>query len=478
MFRRLYRTVDPQVIPPMMRVSYRRELAASFTIPLVMALIEGGVAGVIAKKVFDVGDWTVAVITAAPMFANLTSFIWAHLARGRRKVRFIVGLQLTILLVMCGIALLPETVGGGYAMAGMVVAARCMFSGIVTVRSTIWRQNYRREMRGQITGRFARVATLMMVLTSVTVAIALDGNPSAFRLAYPAAALVASLGVIAFSKLRVRQERQQLAYESRPTAKPTPHGAPDGIYEYDPADEQFSVWAVLKNDPVFRTYLFWQFTAGVSNMMAEPVFVALIADVTEPLGATDVGGRTVSLEYIVSILLTMIVPTGLAMIVIPMWGGLLDRLHVVRYRVRHTWLWPISQMLCFAGGLVVLREGGLVWGLVVLGVGRFVLGIAKGGGMIAWTLGHNDFASRRMTAVYMGIHVTLTGVRGAFAPFLGVALYTGWEELNLGVLSIPAFAGIGPGVFAVSAALSLIAWIGFWRLARKMGGDAQAVDAD
>jgi hypothetical protein len=478
MLRTLYRMIDPKQVPLMMRSSYRREMAASATMPLVMALIEGGVAGVIAKKVFDVGDWTVAVITAAPMFANLTSFIWAHLARGRRKVRFITALQITILLLITAIATLPETVVGGYAMAALVVAARCMFSGIVTVRSTIWRQNYRREMRGQITGRFARLATLMMVLTGTAVAIALDGNASAFRIAYPAAAVLASLGVVAFSGLRVRQERQQLAYEAKPTAKPTPHGSPNGIYEFDRKDESFSVWAVLKNDPVFRSYLACQFLAGVSNMMSEPVFVALVADATEPLGTTHVAGRVISLEYIVSILLTMIVPTTLAMIVLPRWGSLLDRLHVVRYRVRHTWVWPLSQIICFAGGYMVMFEAGLVWGLVVLGVGRFVLGIARGGGMIAWMLGHNDFASRRMTSVYMGIHVTLTGVRGAFAPFLGVALYTGWPLIDLGMVTIPEFKGIGPGVFAVSALLSLIAWIGFWRLARRMGATAQAVDAD
>jgi len=461
-----------------MRQAYRYEMATSMAMSVVMALIEGGVAGVIAKKVFDVGDWTVAVIIAAPMFANLTSFLWAHLARGRRKVPFIVGLQSAILLLMLGAALLPETRNGGYMMAGIVVAARCMFSGIVTVRSTIWRQNYRREWRGQVTGRLARVATMMMVITSVFVAIALDGNPSAFRIAYPAAALIGSLGVIAFSRVRVRSERQQLAYENRPAAKPTPHGTPDGIYEYDPADEQFSVWAVLRNDRVFRTYLVWQFLAGASDMMAEPVFVALIADVTEPLGATRMGDRTVSLEYIVSILLTMIFTTGLAMLTIPLWGSLLDRFHVVRYRVRHTWFWPLSQLLCFIGAMIVVRDGGLLWGLIVLGISRLVLGIARGGEIIAWTLGHNDFASRRMTAVYMGIHVTLTGVRGAFAPFLGVALYTGWRTIDLGFVQVPAYKGIGGGVFAVAALLSTIAWIGFWRLARSMGSTAQAVDAD
>ena len=478
MIRRLYRTVDPHLIPLMMRPSYRRELAASATMPFVMALVEGGVAGVIAKKLFGSGDWTVAVITAAPMFANLTSFIWAHVARGRRKVPVITALQILILLLTVGMAALPESVGGGFAFAGMIVLARCMFSGIVTVRSTIWRQNYRREWRAQITGRFARVATLIMVLVSAAVAFGLDSNPAAFRVAYPLAALIASLGVVAFARLQVRQERQQIAFERRPAARPTPHGTPDGIYEYDPADQRFSVWAVLRNDPVFRSYLIWQFLAGVSNMMIEPVVVALIADVTGPLGRVAVNGREVSLEYIVSILLTMILPTGLAMLAIPAWGSLLDRMHIVRFRTRHGWFWPASQLLSFAGALIAMRDGGLLWGPVVLGLGRVVLGIARGGGMLAWTLGHNDFASRRMTAVYMGIHVTPTGVRGAFAPFVGVALYTGWSGFSLAGVTVPAFAGIGAWVFVIAAGLSAASVGGFCHLAARMGDSLRTLDPD
>ena len=64
----------------------------------------------------------------------------------------------------------------------------------------------------------------------------------------------------------------------------------------------------------------------------------------------------------------------------------------------------------------------------------------------------------------MAIHVTLTGVRGAFAPFLGMALFVGWD--NMGWL--PASSGLGPWLFIVSAALGLIAWRGFENLSREI----------
>ena len=59
----------------------------------------------------------------------------------------------------------------------------------------------------------------------------------------------------------------------------------------------------------------------------------------------------------------------------------------------------------------------------------------------------------------MGIHVTLTGVRGAIMPFLGMVLYLGIAETG----------GIGAHLFAIAALLSVVSWWGFRRLHRDMG---------
>jgi hypothetical protein len=63
----------------------------------------------------------------------------------------------------------------------------------------------------------------------------------------------------------------------------------------------------------------------------------------------------------------------------------------------------------------------------------------------------------------MGVHVTLTGLRGASAPFIGIFLYTGWEGLQ--------WSGIGPWIFALAALVSGLAGWGFNRLYRSMKKD-------
>ena len=131
---------------------------------------------------------------------------------------------------------------------------------------------------------------------------------------------------------------------------------------------------------------------------------------------------------------------------------------MAEFRARQSVLWIVSQALLWAGALF----GSLWW----IGASRMVLGIARGGGSLAWQLGHNDFADQQNLSAYMGIHVTLTGVRGAIMPFLGMLLY-------VGILDQP---GIGASLFLIAAALSAVSWWGFRRLhldmsrAQKGGG--------
>ena len=59
--------------------SYRRERVCDGLWPVATAMMEGGFIGVVAAKIFDVHPAVLALITAAPMFGNLSSYAWARL---------------------------------------------------------------------------------------------------------------------------------------------------------------------------------------------------------------------------------------------------------------------------------------------------------------------------------------------------------------------------------------------------------------
>jgi hypothetical protein len=86
-------------------------------------------------------------------------------------------------------------------------------------------------------------------------------------------------------------------------------------------------------------------------------------------------------------------------------------------------------------------------------------GIADSGGVLAWNLGHNDFAKDHNASHYMGVHVTLTGIRGLIAPFLGVGIYQLLESWR---------PGSGVWTFLPCLILNSTGAMGFVMMARSM----------
>jgi hypothetical protein len=108
----------------------------------------------------------------------------------------------------------------------------------------------------------------------------------------------------------------------------------------------------------------------------------------------------------------------------PWWARLFDGSHIVVYRSKQGW----ALVLATAVTCVAAFTG---W-LPMLWVGAILLGAAYSGANLGWNLGHNDFASIGRAQQYMGVHVTLTGVRGALAPPIGIIAYEWLEALYRG----------------------------------------------
>jgi hypothetical protein len=124
-------------------------------------------------------------------------------------------------------------------------------------------------------------------------------------------------------------------------------------------------------------------------------------------------------------------------------------MHVLEFRSIHSWFFVVSS-ICIGVSIATHSVTGL-W------IGAAIRGIGFGGGVLAWNLGHQDYAPVEQSARYMGLHVTLTGIRGLLAPAFGMALYSVLLQSNFQA---------GPIVFYVGALLSAIGGIGFIFLAK------------
>lgn len=405
--------------------------------PMATGLLEGGFVAVLAAKAFDAQPWMIAVISAASMFGNMSSFFWNRLATGRAKVPLVTGLQLVVLMCVAAIALSPRSAQGAWVLVCAVVLSRLLIAGIITLRSIAWSLNYDRSLRARITGRLQAITSLMIVLTTGLGSLLLDSHPESFRWLYAAGLIAGGVGVWAYSGVSLQGEKRHQVMERRSERGKLGRN---------------NFMAILRSDPHYARYQSFQFISGLAAMMLEPPLVYLIS-------------KQIGANYAISIGIVLIIPFLLNFTSIHWWASYFDRVHVSEFRARQNALWVMGTLVMFWGAFNM----SLIW----LAAGRLLTGLVNAGGNLAWQLGHNDFAPKEQLSAYMGIHVTLTGVRGAIAPFLGMALYLGWDAKG----HVPASAGLGVWLFLLSALLGVVAWRGFTRLQQDMQALGVAGDA-
>lgn len=440
---RAFRSFLPSSIPYLSRRSYALELGSTTAFAFALALVEGGVVAVFAKQTFT-GivpetrlNFAVALLGAMDAMANILSFLWSPLAQGSPKVKFVNSLQVCVIAIIACMAALPTSEFGLYLLVLLVLTARSCWSGIITVRPTIWRSNYPRHLRAGIIGRFSTVQVVVVALVGLSLGALLDTNDENFRIAVPIFCLIGLGAVWFFSKVRVRREGDLLRRERSGEGVLPPWKGP------------LIVWRVLRQDRWYAKFMLWMFVLGTSNLMVVPILVITLRE-------------EFNLSYFWSILISSAGPLFIMPLAIPMWARVLDRAHVVRFRSIHSWVFVAAAVIFFLGALLHRVE--------LMFLGQLTMGFGYAGGTLAWNLGHVDFSPPSQTSQYMATHVTLNGLRGLLAPLMAVSIFEG----------VKAAGGDNPGawVFACSLILSVIGAMGFVQLNREMGKLASQIRRD
>jgi MFS family permease len=373
-----------------------RELLSWALTAVALGALEGGLLGVIVKNQFAqvasplVVNLSVAVVAGAPAFANLSSFLFAHLAVGRDKVIFLSRLmQLMALCLFC--MMLPSASPVGLIVfTVLTVIARVAWSGVLTVRASVWRANYTRRWRGHVTAKIVQIAALLVASVSALIGFMMDWSGDAYRLMFPLAGLGAWVASLVYRRTRIRQHGRLLRTEEA---------------ERTGGSRQISLGAaigVLRKNREFRNYMLGMMVFGSGNLMIVAMLVVLMND-------------HFSLGRMEQVMLTSSVPLLFLCFSISRWARLLASRHIFGYRAIHSWT--------FVSSYVVYAIAALAQWPLLLWLGSALLGAGLAGGHLGWNLGHNDFTDDARSSLYMAIHVGLTGLRGLLMPILGVAFY-------------------------------------------------------
>ncbi len=426
----------PSAMPWLARANYARELRASFFLPWAIAATEGSVIGFIVRKLYDgvVADtllnFLVAALIAAPALANITSFGWAVAVSGRKKIPFITGLQIMVVVAIMAIAAAPRSPLGLIIIIAAAYVARICLAGVVTIRATVWGVNYPTQ-RARMTGKFQAVSVTISSLIAIGLGYSMQIAENSYRILIPIFGLIALIGVGAYARIKVRTESTILAREQAQSGSTT--SSISNIKSL-----LHGIIRVMFDDRDYRRYQTCQFMIGIGNMMSWAPFVIIAK---EQFG----------LDYLPGLMLTQVIPLLMMPIFIPFWAKFMDRVHIVTFRAVHSWVFVVTFVLS-----LIAAQTHTLWLLYAASVAR---GIAFGGGALAWNLGHLQYVKPERSTDYMAVHVTLTGVRGLTAPFLGVALYSLYETL---------WPGEGSLVFAVGLVITLCGTFGFKSLSKAV----------
>ncbi len=416
----------------MSRANYRRELVGAALFPLALAAVEGSVVAVVVKKGYEgsvpptVLALVIGLLAAAPEMANITSFFWAALSHGKRKMRFLTALQGVVVAMVAVIAMAPRTLTGLIVLALAVVTARVCMAGVFMLRATMWGTNYERRHRARITGKFSTVQVTVIAVAALLIGYTQDLSHAWFRWILLGMSVLGAAGVAAYARVRLRGQRGLIRQEA------------NGNEHDRPTLNPLSPVRVLRQDPDYARFMLSMFILGTGNLMLTAPLTLTLSD--------EFGLGSLGCMIVASSLPYLTIPVA-----IPFWSRLLSRRHIVGFRAVHSWVFVASQSVILVAAATRTLE--------LMYVGAVLQGVGFAGGSLAWNLGHLDFAPPHKSAQYMGVHVTLNGIRGIIAPFLAVGIYEALRHWRPGAEHL---------VFALSVALCIVGAAGFVRLSRRM----------
>jgi len=126
-----------------------------------------------------------------------------------------------------------------------------------------------------------------------------------------------------------------------------------------------------------------------------------------------------------------LLPMAICIAAAPLAGRLFDAISITRFRALGAFLWACGRLIIFAAAMANS------WAWVLVGFAVRAGGRATGG--LAYSIAHTRFSPPGRGQLYMGVHMTLQGVRGLILPFVGVWLY---QMPGVGLTLLPIAAGI------------------------------------
>lgn len=378
--------MNSPALPPIeerARLTYRYEIWRS---PFTGIITEGWqtFALLVAIRVFEAPELFKSFIASANAIGNLLTPLALYLVSRtlRTSSQLLIYLWAATGATFIGAAFWP----GLWGFAFWIVLGQLIAAQTAPFILLIYSQNFRHTERGSKLSFAFMITALSGALFCLLAGRLMDIHIGWYR---PLYLVMAGAG---FTAAALYRKVPSAPPESRQIAHPLRN------FKYIFTDKLFG-----------RLLLSWKFM-GLANLMMIPLRVEYMAN--------PAYGMNFSNEKIA--LVTVFLPAIARMLSTHLWGRLFDRVNFLTLRTIVNAIFLVSILLFF-------NTHSFFW----LCVSALLIGMAFGGGGVMWTLWVTKIAPPEKVPAYMGIHVSLTGLRGVIAPFLGFYLIAHFSPPNV-----------------------------------------------
>jgi hypothetical protein len=395
-------------LPFFTRYAFRFHVRAEALQGIYQAIFE--LRGYVARKTLGATAAELAFITSIPTLAQTFAMTWQTVLRGvdRRKALLWTG------VFGKGLFFLVALVTGSLPFAILCGVLAIVDSAYVPLRNLLYQSNYSKRLRGVLFSTAFAVMIGVNLVTSLAATTWLDHSPPAYRWLYPLAAAAGIAVHVLYARARLRHQAVSRG-GSRPQRGTALRRAGHAV-----THPLKLTRSLLRRDSRFRAFEQGFVLYGITYLMNDVLTVFLATDV---LGASY---KQISIAQTV-------IPMSLMMLCFPIWGRFLDRTSPLR----------VAAAAFFAVGMWAMALA-LSRSIPMLYAAGALRGISMAGLNVVWNLGPMHLAPRGKARDYMGVHVTLVGVRGLIGPPLAIVLRE--------ALGVHAALAVG-GLFALAAAI-------------------------
>ena len=301
--------------------------------------------------------------------------------------------------------------------------------------NTVFKHNYSDSRRSLLYSYSSSLYTIVILIVSTVLGYLLDINYELYKILFPIAGIFDVLSYISLAKMITMGQNLKMI----------PPGIPGKSLSLKLMEDIFvlpvrNMMRIFKENRPFLRFEVFFFMYGMAFMIASPAVPIYLVEVLQ-LSYSPISIAKGLVFYTATILFT----------------PLMGRLHgtgnptkFCGYLFLFLLFYPLSMMgVKYLPGVI-----SFITPEIMLYFTFFLFGILMSGITMSWNLSTIYYAPHYQEANYQSVHITLTGVRGLFSPFIGY--------LILRYVSIEA-------TFIVSSVIFLLAGIMMLRESRRHG---------